>query len=432
MRFTPANLEIVFLSFEGPDQPYAQAGGLGVRVAQFTRALARRGFRTHLIFVGDPDLPGVEEREGGCLRLYRWSQWISAHHRAGVYEAEIAKVNDYQDSVPAFVTAEIVQPAVAAGRRVAVIAEEWQTADALSRLSDSLHFHGLRGHAVLLWNANNDVSFERVNWERLGYVTDFAAVSRYVKHQMWARGLNPIVVPNGIPTELLTPGRPEELAALRAALGADLWFLKIARMDPNKGWLAAVEAVHRLRERGHNARLVMKGGDYDRHGAEVFGHMSWRNLVPYDVWTDDRGVAGVAAALGAADRDAAILNLKFFVPDEVLPALYAAADGVLANSGYEPFGLVGLEAMAAGGIAYVGATGEDYAVPLKNCVALDDVADADEIVSFALMLADDRELAAAIRENARQSARWYTWDSIIPLFAAKLGILADRQGVSVG
>jgi len=32
-------------------------------------------------------------------------------------------------------------------------------------------------------------------------------------------------------------------------------------------------------------------------------------------------------------------------------ALYAAADAVLANSGKEPFGLVGLEVMAAGGIA---------------------------------------------------------------------------------
>ena len=144
MSFTPDNLEFVFLSFEGPDQPYAQAGGLGVRVTQLTRALARHGFQTHLVFVGDPALPGGETREDGRLHLHRWCQWISASHPEGAYADEIAKVHDYQDSVPAFVTQAIVEPAVAAGRRVAVIAEEWHTADALSRLSDSMHFLGIR------------------------------------------------------------------------------------------------------------------------------------------------------------------------------------------------------------------------------------------------------------------------------------------------
>jgi len=41
--------------------------------------------------------------------------------------------------------------------------------------------------------------------------------------------------------------------------------------------------------------------------------------------------------------------------------LYSASDGVLANSSHEPFGLVGLEAMAAGGVSFVGETEEDYA-----------------------------------------------------------------------
>ena len=148
LQFTPENLEIVFLSFEGPDQPYAQAGGLGVRVSNFTRALARAGFVTHLFFVGDPDLPDYEPREDGRLHLRRWSQWVSAHHRAGVYDGEIAKVHDYQDSVPSFVTDHVVRPAVEAGRKVAVIAEDWHTGDALARLSDSLNFVGLRGETV--------------------------------------------------------------------------------------------------------------------------------------------------------------------------------------------------------------------------------------------------------------------------------------------
>ncbi len=431
LQFTPDNLEIVFLSFEGPDQPYAQAGGLGVRVSNFTRALARAGFATHLFFVGDPDLPDYEPREAGRLHLHRWSQWVSAHHRAGVYDGEIEKVHDYQDSVPSFVTDQVVRPAVEAGRKVAVIAEDWHTGDALARLSDSLNFVGLRGETVMLWNANNDLSFDRINWGRIGYVADFATVSRYVKHQMRAHGVDPVVIPNGIPGELLAPVAKSAVKALGCAIGADLWFFKIGRMDPDKGWIPAVEAIHRLRERGVNARLVMKPGSLEAHGAEVLGHMAWRGLHPQDVATDDRSVQGIATALASADPEAAVLDLKFFVPDEVLPALYTAADGVLANSGYEPFGLVGLETMAAGGVAYVGSTGEDYALPLQNAIVLDDIADPEEIVRMALTLRDQSQLAERIRTNARETAERFTWEAIIPLLLTKLRFMADRQGMNL-
>ena len=429
MSFTPDDLEFVFLSFEGPDQPYAQAGGLGVRVAQLTRALAKHGFDTHLIFVGDPSLPGTETREDGRLHLYRWCQWISASHPEGAYADEVAKVHDYQDSVPAFVTQAIVEPALGAGRRVAVIAEEWHTADALARLSDSLHFLGIRDAAVLLWNANNDMSFHRINWDRLGYVAQFTAVSRYVKAQMWSHGVNPQVIPNGIPSELLEPVGVEARDAIRAAIGNAPWFFKLGRMDPDKGWLAAVEALHRLREGGVPARLVMKSGKLEAHASEVYGHMAWRGLQSVDVHTDDRSVEGIAAALAAADPEAAVLNIDFFLPDAVLPVLYAAADGVLANSGYEPFGLVGLEAMAAGGIAYVGSTGEDYAISLRNAVILDNAGDPEEIEQVALRLRDDPELAQRIRAGARETARLHTWDALLPLLLSKLELAARRQGL---
>ncbi len=95
LQFTPDNLEIVFLSFEGSDQPYSQAGGLGVRVSNPTRALARAGLAIHLFSVGEPDLPDYEAQEDGQLYLRRWPQWVSACHRADVYDGEIERVHDY-------------------------------------------------------------------------------------------------------------------------------------------------------------------------------------------------------------------------------------------------------------------------------------------------------------------------------------------------
>src|SRR5207249_4468464 len=76
----------------------------------------------------------------------------------------------------------------------------------------------------------------------------------------------------------------------------------------------------------------------------------------------------LASAVGSCHGD--VVFLDFFIPERVLRALYQAAEGVLANSEKEPFGLVGLEVMASGGIVYVGRTGEDYAVPFGNCVVM--------------------------------------------------------------
>ena len=79
----PQQTTFIILSFEGPDV-YSQAGGLGVRVKELSRALAERGFETHLFFVGDPTLPPHESALDGKLWLHRWSQWISRFHPVGV------------------------------------------------------------------------------------------------------------------------------------------------------------------------------------------------------------------------------------------------------------------------------------------------------------------------------------------------------------
>src|SRR5215470_13469418 len=76
---SPGRATFVVLSFEGPDR-YARAGGLGVRVTELSRALAEAGYPVHLVFVGDPDLPGHESLIDGRLTLHRWCQWISAFH----------------------------------------------------------------------------------------------------------------------------------------------------------------------------------------------------------------------------------------------------------------------------------------------------------------------------------------------------------------
>ena len=71
--------------------------------------------------------------------------------------------------------------------------------------------------------------------------------------------------------------------------------------------------------------------------------------------------------LGTAE----IYNLRFSMSQSMLHVFYAAADFVLANSKHEPFGLVGLEAMAAGGVVFTGPTGETYSSDGEGAIALD-------------------------------------------------------------
>ena len=70
-----------------------------------------------------------------------------------------------------------------------------------------------------------------------------------------------------------------------------------------------------------------------------------------------------SAASARGTLDGRTMAGGFGVNEGLARSFYVAADVVLANSVSEPFGLVGLEAMAAGGVVLTGGTGEDYAVP---------------------------------------------------------------------
>jgi len=130
----------------------------------------------------------------------------------------------------------------------------------------------------------------------------------------------------------------------------------------------------------------------------------------------------LAAALHAVEADVAFLD--FFVSEPALRALYAAADGVLANSEKEPFGLVGLEVMGAGGVAFVGRTGEDYAIPYGNSVVVQSD-DPRELLTHLAALGSRPELGARIRADGRSTAKRYVWPRILDAMEASWEAAAE-------
>lgn len=134
------------------------------------------------------------------------------------------------------------------------------------------------------------------------------------------------VVPNGVDGRF-RPYAPGERAAARAAVagivgsGDRPYLLAVGTLEPRKNYPTLLAAFARLRARGLPHTLVIGG----REG--------WQFAPIY----------AVVERLGLAE------HVRFGpVPDDLLPALYNAADAVIAPAWYEGFGLSVLEGLACG------------------------------------------------------------------------------------
>lgn len=395
------------LSFEGPDG-YARAGGLASRVEGLAEALAALGFDTHLWFVGDPALPGRECR--GNLHLHRWCQWISAHHPNGVYDGEEGKHPDYARSLPPFLVEEVLAPHLRSGGNAVVLAEEWHTAAAVLHLDALLRVRGLRARVALFWNANNTFGFDRIDWPGLARAARVTTVSRYMKHRMAGLGVDPWVIPNGLPPDCFEAPDRRAVGGLRAAFAGRTVLAKMARFDPDKRWLAAVELVAEMKRRGWRPLLLARGG-VEAHRSEFLAAACAHGLrVAERTWAGS-GPQALREALrepGEAD----VIELQAHVDPAGRRVLFRAADAVLANSGHEPFGLVGLEAMAAGGVSCTGCSGEDYAVPGHNALILES-GDPREFLGLFGALRDEPGRERALRRAGQHTARRYAWPRVV-------------------
>lgn len=419
-------LEFVVLSFEGPDM-YSMVGGLGVRVTEMTSVLAQMGFVTRLFFVGDPNADSVESSHDGRLHLHRWSRWAAKKYSKNVYDGEAAKVEDYQNSLPGFLLEKVIAPNAARGVTTVILGEDWQTAGAVSRTAEVVQAQGLLRYCLFLWNANNTFGFERIDWNALNLHTQLLTVSRYMRERMRSLNLLPLVVQNGIPPRFWEPVDELTGHALKEMFGG-LLLAKVGRYHPDKRWLMAIEAVGECKRLGLKPKLLLRGGS-EEYGAVVRAKAAEQGLSWIGVRPEGVSQGAIIEALLRA-READIVELDFFVPEAFLRSLYWASDAVLANSGHEPFGLVGLEVMACGGVAITGSTGEEYIQSFHNGIAVGSE-DPREITVYLRELIHQRELSAALRDNGRDTARLFSWETVLKDLLRKIEFVAWVKGVEL-
>jgi glycosyltransferase involved in cell wall biosynthesis len=408
------------LSFEGPDA-YAQAGGIASRITGLTQALATVGFETHLWFIGDPALSGHETR--GQLRLHRWCQWLSGSYPDGVYAGEEVKQDDYAASLPPFLLREVLLPHLQQGGRAVILAEEWHTVHTVLHLDWLLQQAGVRHQVTMLWNANNTFSFHRIDWGRLAQAAVITTVSRYMKHLMRGLGVQALAIPNGLSADAFVSPEKQAVAEFRARLRDRTVMTKVARWDPDKRWLLAVDTVSAMKRQGWRPLFIARGG-MEAHGAEVMHAATAAGLRVVERTFLQSGPRGLLQALEDL-HGADMVSIRSPIDPASRRVLFRGAAAVLANSGHEPFGLVGLEAMAAGGVACTGCSGEDYAMPGENALVLE-TNDSWEFVNLFGTLRTNPARERALRQAGQRTAQHYAWPQIIEqILLPRLQLLAQ-------
>ncbi|MDQ2951535.1 MAG: glycosyltransferase family 4 protein, partial [Chloroflexota bacterium] len=268
-------------------------------------------------------------------------------------------------------------------------------------------------HAPMFWNANNTYGFGRVDFPILRRVASITTISRYMRMELLKVDVEAAILPNGIAERWLKPLPPSDASVLKKVFAPRPTFVKVARFDQDKRWLWAIDATAAMRDAGMRPRFIMRGSRSDY--ADVVGtRIRARGLnVDRLVLPATATPRDLASAISTTTGE--VVFLDFFIAERTLRALYAAADGVLANSEKEPFGLVGLEVMSCGGIAYVGRTGEDYAVPFGNSIVMQSD-DPRELIAADSNLRQRPELAAQIRSEGRATAKRFAWPRILDAY----------------
>ena len=183
--------------------------------------------------MGDPNAEAVETSCQGRLHLHRWSRWLSKQYPKGVYDGEIAKVEDFENSLPRFLLDNVIVPNAARGVTTVILGEDWQTARTVSRTAELVQEQGLLRRTLFLWNANNTFGFEGIDWPGLVRSCELLTVSRYMREKMRAFRLQPLVVSNGIPPRYWETVDEDAGQVLRS-LFPDLLLAKVGRYHPDK------------------------------------------------------------------------------------------------------------------------------------------------------------------------------------------------------
>ena len=199
-------------------------------------------------------------------------------------------------------------------------------------------------------------------------------------------------LPNGVDIDRFSEATAKDFRAVYSIPSDRLLLLCVSRIDYQKNQRILVDMTRQLLERHENPHLVLIGPVSSQQYCEQL----WRDIAEYEL----------------NDRVTIIRGLNS--GDPMLTAAYKSTDYFILPSIHEPFGIVILEAWAAGvPVICSGAGGLKRLVAEGGTGLFFNDFSCDDLINKFYVLKNNPELRRCIVENALEEVRKkYSWDII--------------------
>ena len=377
-------LSVMMFTWEFPPRII---GGISPHVQNLSRSLVKNGVKVYVVTC---DFPGVPQHEI-------------------VDGVEVFRTDSYKNPSPDFATWVYLmnmnmQKEAAAivnglGGKVDVFhAHDWLVATAgigLKHVFRKPFFATM--HSTEIGRRNGiHFAYERMIHETEAWLTYEAwkviCCSDYmISHVRWAFGLPEdklVMVPNGVNAEVYNRNGKKDLGEFRKTFAApeEKLVLYVGRLVYEKGIHVLVNAMPKILSKA-NAKLVIVGNGYMKEQ-----------------------LSNLASRMGVSHK----VMFTGFVDDDTLRKLQMCADVSVVPSLFEPFGIVALEAMAAGSPIVVSDTGGLSEIVEHDVSGVKVYANDQDSLAWGISkVLTDEGYANWLRTNARKRVQEkYDWDRI--------------------
>ena len=378
-----SDLHVLMLSWEFPPRI---VGGLASHVFDLSRALIRRSLRVDVVTCDFPGAPSYEEVEGVHV------------HRADAYTIPSPDFASWALLMNLSLQKLAIEIVKKEGVKVDLIhAHDWLSAPAgiaiknLTRKPLVATIHSTESGRRSGLHSDYQRMIHEIEWWLTFQAWRVICCSYFMRDQVHHLFGTPVgkidVIPNGVDGQKLALSFNKDEVRNRFAAPWEKIVLFVGRLVPEKGVNVLVGAVPKVLKAYPNVKFVIVGDGYMRKALMDDAHMF--------------GVYHKVYFTG-------------FLDDQTLRMLYRCADLAVFPSLYEPFGIVALEAMAAGLPVIVSDTGgfseivdhtvNGIKVPPNN---------SDALAWWIIHLLSDPGYSDWLRHNAlKKISDVYNWDRI--------------------
>jgi glycosyltransferase involved in cell wall biosynthesis len=380
------------------EYPPRIVGGIARHVEEIAWALARSGEEVHVVTC---EFPGAESEETyNGVYIHRVTPYGPSENFIHWVHQLNAAMRDRADALLREWTAESPPPKQRAAKDgILLHAHDWLTYFSGVALKHSYHLPLIATVHATEFGRNNGVYTDEqryiysIEWQLVYESWRIIVCSGFMKgeveYALHAPADKIDIIPNGIRAEKFEfDFPPEERHAFRNRYAAseEKLIMFVGRMVREKGAHLLIEALPKVRAQYHDAKLLIVGGGYRDHLVQQ------------------------ARALGVEPH----VYFTGFVPDDTLLRLYKVIDIACFPSLYEPFGIVALEAMAAGVPVVVSdAGGLPEVVEHDVTGTVTWLNNSDSLAWGLLRVLKNPEHARWMAENAKKRVREvFHWDRI--------------------